>query len=89
MRDPVVELPVAVLVVVAWIAVIMRLGLLAFWTATYVHSVWGDFQPVVPVSDFQGATMIVAVIALLAPAIFGFYTSLAGRPILSARLLED
>jgi serine/threonine-protein kinase len=89
MQDRLVEIPMTTVVVTAWMAVMLRLGLLAFWSATLVDSIWSDFQPALGVSDFGSPTMIVAVVALFAPALFGFYTSLGGRPLLSARLLED
>lgn len=89
MQDRVIEVPMTTVVVTAWIAVMLRLGLLAFWSGTFVGSIWSDFQPALGVSDFASPTMIVALVALLAPAFFGFYTSVGGRPLLSARLLED
>lgn len=68
---------------------ITRIGLLAFWAAFFEANLMSNFQPAFPVPEALAAAMPVCLLAMLAPVVFGFYTSLAGRSILPRDLLGD
>ena len=77
------------LVATATVASIARFGLLAhysfyfFWGLTFTMAITSDFS-----SWYAGNTLF-SFVVIIGLAIYGFYTSLAGQPLLKGKLLAD
>jgi hypothetical protein len=64
--------------------VLFRLGILSFSVAVLFVTVLNDFPLTSRLSAWYGAGTVVALVALLAVAGYGFKIALAGKPLLGA-----
>jgi hypothetical protein len=80
-----VELPLAIASATLPVLLLTRYGLLAGATALFIDSMSSRVIASLDLSPFFGRTMIVGVLLLAAPAIVGFYLSVAGRSLVGRR----
>jgi serine/threonine-protein kinase len=87
--DPLVAFILGVPVIVGMVLVVTRLGLVALVSFFFISG--GPAGSIISFStpEFMTGSMVVAIASVLAPGIFGFYTSLGGRKAAAARLLDD
>jgi Protein kinase domain len=76
-----------VVVPIVWL-VLFRGGLLAFAAAFSVSSLIEDLPLTPHPAGWYVGTTLLSVVVILAPALYGFWTSLAGRPLIRDALLE-
>ena len=73
---------------VAVLVVLMRFGLLALVAAFMFSFLLGAFPITVDFSTWYAAGSLLAMLAVVAVAGYGFHTALAGRPLFRDELLE-
>ena len=83
--DPLVQLPLAMASAALPVVALTRYGLLAGATAVFVDSMSGHVIASLDLSQFFGGTMVAGVLLLAAPAVLGFYISVAGRSLAGRR----
>jgi predicted Ser/Thr protein kinase len=83
--DPLVQLPLAILSMAVRVVLLTQYGLLAGATAMFVDMMSSSVIVSLDLSSFFGRTMIAGVLLLAAPAILGFYATIAGRSLLGRR----
>ena len=67
------------------VVVLTRYGLLAGATVLFIDSMSGHVIASLDLSQFFGGTMVAGVLLFAAPAILGFYISVAGRSLAGPR----
>ena len=77
--DPLLQLPLAILSSAVLVILLTQYGLLAGAAAMFVDMMSSSVIVSLDLSSFFGRTMVAGVLLLTAPAILGFYTSMAGR----------
>jgi hypothetical protein len=80
-----VQLPLAILSMAVRVVLLTQYGLLAGATAMFVDMMSSSVIVSLDLSSFFGRTMIAGVLLLAAPAILGFYATIAGRSLLGRR----
>jgi len=83
--DPLVQVPLAVASAALPVVVLTRYGLLAGATALFIDSMSGHVIASLDLSQFFGGTMVAGVLLFAAPAVLGFYISVAGRSLAGHR----
>jgi hypothetical protein len=83
--DPLVHIPLAIVSAAFPVLLLTRYGLLAGATAMFVDLMSAHVIGSLDLSPFFGRTMVAGVILLAAPAIVGFYVSIAGRALAGGR----
>jgi len=83
--DPLVQLPLAIASATLPVVLLTRYGLLAGATALFVDAMSAHVIASLDLSPFFGGTMVAGVLLLAAPAILGFYVSVAGRSFVGRR----
>ena len=73
----------------ALLGVLMRYGLLAAATAFFLHSPIAHGMMTADLGSWYGAQALGAVLLVLSVALYGFFTSFAGKPMLSASAFDD
>ena len=71
------------------VAFTIRAGLLALACACYVSGVLSSVPLTLDLSSWYSDRTVVTLLVLAAVAVYGFYTSLGGKPLFGASLLED
>ena len=84
-NDPLVQLPLAIVSAALPVLLLMRYGLLAGATSMFVDIMAAHVIVSLDLSSFFGRTMLAGVLLLAAPAILGFYVSVAGRSLVGRR----
>jgi serine/threonine-protein kinase len=69
--------------------VLYRYGLLATVSTLFVTHLWIFYSVTTEITAWYATDFVIALVICVAIAVFGFYISLAGRPVLSGKLLED
>ena len=83
--DPLVQLPLEVASATLPVVLLTRYGLLAGAAAQFVNTMSLHVIASLDMSPFFAGTMIAGVLLLAAPAILGFYVSVAGRSLVGRR----
>ena len=83
--DPLVQLPLAIASATLPVVLLTRYGLIAGATALFVDAMSSHVIASLDLSSFFGQTMVAGVLLLAAPAILGFYASVAGRSLVGRR----
>jgi serine/threonine-protein kinase len=83
--DPLVQLPLAIASAALPVVLLTRYGLLAGATSLFVDSMSAHVIASLDLSQFFGRTMVAGVLLLAAPALLGFYISVAGRSLVVRR----
>ena len=83
--DPLVQVPLAVASAALPVVLLTRFGLLAGATALFIDSMSGHVIASLDLSQFFGGTMVAGVLLFAAPAVLGFYISVAGRSLAGHR----
>jgi len=83
--DPLVQVPLAVASAALPVVVLTRYGLLAGATALFIDSMSGHVIASLDLSQFFGGTMVAGLLLFAAPAVLGFYISVAGRSLAGHR----
>ena len=83
--DPLVQLPLAMASAALPVVALTRYGLLVGATAVFVDGMSGHVVASLDLSQFFGGTMVAGVLLLSAPAVLGFYISVAGRSLAGRR----
>ena len=77
--DPLVQVPLAIMSATLPVVLLTRYGLLAGATSLFIDTMSAHAIASLDLSPFFGGTMVAGVLLLAAPAILGFYVSVAGR----------
>jgi hypothetical protein len=77
--DPLIELPLAIASVTLPVLLLTRYGLLAGASALFIDNMSSRVIASLDLSPFFGPTMVVGVLLLAAPALLGFFLSVAGQ----------
>ena len=83
--DPLVQLPLAIGSATLPVVLLTRYGLLAGAISLFVDAMSAHVITSLDLSSFFGRTMVAGVLLLAAPAILGFYVSVAGRSLVGRR----
>ena len=83
--DPLVQLPLAIASATLPVWLLTRFGLLAGASSLFVDFMSLHVVASLDLSPFFGRTMVAGVLLLAAPAILGFYASVAGRSLVGRR----
>ena len=83
--DPLLQLPLAMLSAAVPVVMLTRYGLLAGAAAMFMDMMAGSVIVSLDLSSFFGRTMLAGVLLLAAPAIVGFYVTVAGRSLVGRR----
>ncbi len=81
--------PLVSVVTLLAIAVLYRYGLLASIFAMFVWHLWVFFPMTTELTAWYAIDFTIALAILVAVVAYGFYTSLAGQPLFSGKLLQD
>ncbi len=87
--DPVVDFLFGLPVIVGMVLILTRLGLVALVSFLFVQGGPGGTIVSFSTPEFMTGAMVVTLASMLAPAVFGFFTSLGGRKAAAAKLLDD
>lgn len=79
------QVPLAVASAALPVVLLTRFGLLAGATALFIDSMSGHVIASLDLSQFFGGTMVAGVRLFAAPAVLGFYISVAGRSLAGHR----
>jgi hypothetical protein len=82
-------LPFAAVLALVAVGVLYRYGLLALVSVFLVNHLWTFFPVTTELGAWYAADFVLATAVTLAVVLYGFYTSLAGQPLLRGDLLED
>jgi hypothetical protein len=85
----VLMIPFAVLSAFLATFVLYRFGLLAAVATFFFAHLWVFYPMTTELSAWYATDFLIALTICVALAIFGFYTSLAGQPLFSGKLLQD
>ena len=85
----VLMIPFAALSVFLAVFVLYRFGLLAAAAAFFFAHLWVFYPMTTELTAWYAMDFLMGLIICVALAVFGFYTSLAGQPLFSGRLLQD
>jgi hypothetical protein len=86
--DPLVEIPVALIDFSILVLLATRGGLVALVTALWISRV-ANAMVLFTFPDCLTSMAVLGFAAMLAPGVFGFYTSLAGRNTAAAKWLDN
>jgi serine/threonine-protein kinase len=86
---PVLMIPFALLSAFLAAFVLYRFGLLASVAALFFAHLWVFFPMTTELSAWYATDFLMALTLCVALAVFGFYTSLAGQPLFSGKLLQE
>ena len=82
-------IPIIALDSLLFVFVLYRYGLLALAFALFVSHLWVFFPVTSDFTAWYATDFVIALVICLAITIYGFYTSLAGQPMFSEKLLQD
>jgi serine/threonine-protein kinase len=82
-------LPFAAVYALVTVGVLYRYGLLAQVSSMFIFHLWTFFPVTTELGAWYAADFALAAAVTLAIVLYGFYTSLAGQPLLRGDLLED
>jgi len=85
---PVVTAPFEILIYAIAAVVVVRLGLVALAAGIFTADLLGNLPHSTDFSAWYATTPLLALVVVVAMAIWGFRTSLAGRPLLKQELFE-
>jgi tRNA A-37 threonylcarbamoyl transferase component Bud32 len=85
----VLMIPFAALWAFLAVFVLYRFGLLAAVSALFFAHLWIFYPMTTELTAWYAADFLMALTICVALAVFGFYTSLAGQPLFSGKLLQD
>jgi len=85
----VLMIPFAALSAFLAVFVLYRFGLLAAVSALFFAHLWVFYPMTTELTAWYATDFLIALTICVALAVFGFYTSLAGQPLFSGKLLQD
>lgn len=82
-------IPFAALFAFLAVFVLYRFGLLAAVAAFFFAHLWVFYPMTTELTAWYAMDFLMGLTICVALAVFGFYTSLAGQPLFSGKLLQD
>jgi hypothetical protein len=82
-------IPIIALDSLLFVFVLYRYGLLALAFALFVSHLWVFFPITSDFTAWYATDFVISLVICLALVIYGFYTSLAGQPLFTGKLLQD
>ncbi|HKR01818.1 MAG TPA: hypothetical protein VJT09_14150, partial [Pyrinomonadaceae bacterium] len=84
-----VSWPFTAVIITLFVVAVVRYGMLVGLTALFFYHLIVFFPITTELSAWYATSFIFDLVVLVALAVFGFYTSLGGQPLIRGKLLED